>query len=88
LSFYFLLITTYFDKTEIYVSSYGKPDFAIAKGCFINLLETAIKANFLLFPLHELSASKEQEFSMMQRSAVFGYIVTLFLSFVLSYNMS
>ena len=51
LSFYFLCKIIYFDKTETYVSSYGTRDFAMAKLCFISLLETAINANFLLFPL-------------------------------------
>src|SRR5690606_27277435 len=38
-------------STETCASSYGKPDFAMAKHCFNNLLATAISANFLLLPL-------------------------------------
>src|SRR5690554_2614992 len=38
-------------STETCASSYGKPDFAISKHCFSNLLATAVRANFLLLPL-------------------------------------
>ena len=61
LSFYFLSKINYFDKTETYVSSYGKPDFAIAKLCFISLLETDIKANFLLFPLFTIRSQTSRQ---------------------------
>ncbi len=30
------------------------PDFAIAKACFKRLLQTAIKASFLLLPVHQI----------------------------------
>ena len=52
--FWFIILDfTYYivSNRDTKVGSYGSPDFAIAKHCFNSLLETAIKANFLLFPL-------------------------------------
>ncbi len=42
--------TSFLTRTLLYPSSYINPDFAMAKACFKSLLQTAIKASFLLFP--------------------------------------
>lgn len=42
---------SFYTNLDTYFSSQGKPDLTIANACFSSLLQTAISASFLLFPL-------------------------------------